>query len=253
MVDAGWYSDSSVPGRVRWWDGERWTDEFRDAVASASPNDEPPAVATPALASYATYRGDQVLVPAWVVTSGLVPARCRLHRRAGASRRVTFRSRPPWWVYLLIVPAFFAVVFFGSVGMLALLLPIGADVTVRQILVADAWTCCSSCLRERRIGISVMAITLAVWPFLWLWTVGNEALASSMLLEGMVLLVVALLPLGVVLGFAYRISQMRMVGGVLSGDGAVLMLPADTFPPPVDQGFAGVPRAAGGQTFLPQW
>ena len=253
MVDAGWYSDSSVPGRVRWWDGERWTDEFRDAAAAASPADHGPATATPALASYATYRGDKVVVPAWAVTSGLAPARCRLHRKAGATRRVGFRSKPPWWVFLLIPPAVLATAYLPPWGFLTLLLPPLAHMAVRTTLVAEDWTCCSSCLRERRVGIAVIALTLLVWPVLWFWTVGNDALTRSTVLDGMVLLAVVLVPVGLVLGFGYRISQMRMVGGTLSADGSVLSLPADSFPPPVTQGSAGAPRAAGGQTFLPQW
>jgi rubrerythrin len=31
-VPAGWYEHRSYPGRLRWWDGERWTSHLTDPV-----------------------------------------------------------------------------------------------------------------------------------------------------------------------------------------------------------------------------
>jgi hypothetical protein len=128
-----------------------------------------------------------------------------------------------------------------------------AHILVRKTLVAERWTCCEACRRERRNGIAVMAVTLPLWPVLWLWAVNDDTLARSTTLDGMVLLSIALVPLGLLLGFGYRISQLRMVGGTLSPDGSVLSLPVSTFPAQVATGAGRVQGATGGQTFLPQW
>lgn len=37
---AGWYDDGS--GRLRWWDGQQWTEHFRDPVAAPAPVTPPP-------------------------------------------------------------------------------------------------------------------------------------------------------------------------------------------------------------------
>jgi uncharacterized OB-fold protein len=33
---AGWYDHRAHPGKLRWWDGERWTDELRDDPQAAA-------------------------------------------------------------------------------------------------------------------------------------------------------------------------------------------------------------------------
>jgi len=39
MPAEGWFDDGS--GRERWWDGERWTDRFRDAETASVPAEGP--------------------------------------------------------------------------------------------------------------------------------------------------------------------------------------------------------------------
>lgn len=39
----GWYSDPAGSGRLRWWSGTEWTEQFQDAPATAAPSAEPPA------------------------------------------------------------------------------------------------------------------------------------------------------------------------------------------------------------------
>ena len=38
----GWYSDPAGSGRLRWWSGTEWTEQFQDAPANAAPSAEPP-------------------------------------------------------------------------------------------------------------------------------------------------------------------------------------------------------------------
>lgn len=44
-VPAGWFPDESNPGRDRYWDGLKWTDETRDS-AESGPKPPPPQVTT---------------------------------------------------------------------------------------------------------------------------------------------------------------------------------------------------------------
>lgn len=37
----GWYSDPAGSGRLRWWSGTEWTEQFQDAPATAAPSAEP--------------------------------------------------------------------------------------------------------------------------------------------------------------------------------------------------------------------
>ena len=37
----GWYSDPAGSGRLRWWSGTEWTEQFQDAPATAVPSAEP--------------------------------------------------------------------------------------------------------------------------------------------------------------------------------------------------------------------
>jgi len=43
--EAGWYADPTSPGRMRRWDGQRWTDQVRDAVPPVPPVPPVPSVA----------------------------------------------------------------------------------------------------------------------------------------------------------------------------------------------------------------
>ena len=45
----GWYSDPAGSGRLRWWSGTEWTEQFQDAPATAAPSAQPePVVAATA-------------------------------------------------------------------------------------------------------------------------------------------------------------------------------------------------------------
>lgn len=44
--EAGWYEDPTSPGRMRRWDGRRWTDQVRDAVPSGADVGDSTAVAS---------------------------------------------------------------------------------------------------------------------------------------------------------------------------------------------------------------
>ena len=37
----GWYSDPAGSGRLRWWSGTEWTEQFQDAPATAAPSAQP--------------------------------------------------------------------------------------------------------------------------------------------------------------------------------------------------------------------
>lgn len=37
----GWYSDPAGSGRLRWWSGTEWTEQFQDAPATAAPSAGP--------------------------------------------------------------------------------------------------------------------------------------------------------------------------------------------------------------------
>ena len=43
---AGWYADPEVPGRQRYWDGSRWTEQVSEAQAAAPQHAQPAAAMT---------------------------------------------------------------------------------------------------------------------------------------------------------------------------------------------------------------
>ncbi len=63
----GWYQYSGRDGWVRWWDGERWTDQW--APASASPAIPPPRQIAPTKATRQSGRG---LAPAVVIATAVI-------------------------------------------------------------------------------------------------------------------------------------------------------------------------------------
>jgi hypothetical protein len=186
---------------------------------------------------YLTYQGARVVMPAWLVTQGASPDHCLLHGRSGATRTVTFCADPPLWSYFLLL--------FGVLpGLLALWF-------VRKRLTASEWTCCPTCHRDRRIGITVLVSVAISWPLLLMWVLADRTLADRAGLQGVALLVVVLVPLFLVLGFGHMVSQRRMVGGVLSSDGSILTLPASAFPPAGSAGTAASATSVG-QSVLPE-
>ena len=51
---AGWYPDPAGQGRIQWWDGSQWTENFAEPAASAQPQPQSPAPA-PAAHAPAAY------------------------------------------------------------------------------------------------------------------------------------------------------------------------------------------------------
>lgn len=78
----GWFDDGQHPGRLRYWDGDQWTEHFRDG-------DETPSVAT---ASVAT--GDRPVGP-MTYTTGYEPK----HALTGRGGSLTW----VWLAPLLVV------------------------------------------------------------------------------------------------------------------------------------------------------
>jgi hypothetical protein len=108
-----------------------------------------------------------------VLTPGALPDLCPRHGRLAARQRmVTFASRPPLWVYLLLCG-----------GVLPMLI---AYMVVRKTLSAPVWSFCDVCLGRRRSLLIAMGVCLVVMatslvsrsgPFIVItWAIGILAL-----------------------------------------------------------------------------
>jgi hypothetical protein len=245
MTAASWYPDPADPSRLRWWDGNAWT-EHTAAVPAAQPVAaySPSYAAQPSPARAGLYaapafdpsagqqlgqapgpvvrRADgRAFVPALAVAAGVAPDRCCRHGQAPVkTRKLTFQSPLPWWAYLTL---------FAS-----LLVFIIVAVSVRKSVRTPAWPFCAICVQERRRRLAIMWGALAlVYPGLLFagWVGGLVSSEMGWVGTALLVLVGVGLPLlaavlGILGSFA-RISDTKV-----TPDGLLVSVPGRAFPEP---------------------
>ena len=257
---ANWYSDPADPSRLRWWDGGAWTEHTAPVPTQPAPATgayapvpgiqyaygsqyaygvQPLHTAQPGSQYAGQYAGQPVvrresgraLLPAVAVAAGAAPDRCCRHgQRAAATRRTTFQSRLPWWVYLTIIPGLLVFIVVATV--------------VRKTVKAQAWPYCRTCLAQRRrdLGWMWVSIALVVPGMLAVGWVGGQLSTDLGWLEtALLVVVVAGLPITAVV-FGVRGSLERISEARVSADGQLVSVPEAAFP---DQSAAMVAASIG--------
>ena len=233
MPIANWYPDPADPTRVRWWDGESWTEHTQPrpapvidpssmrapasyeqyAMPSAFAPDALPGNAVGSISTPVQLRDGKAVVPAVYVTGGWVPDTCTRHDRpAAGTRKVTFVSKTPAWTYLLLLLGILMFVIVASV--------------MSKKATSPAWPLCEDCLATRRRNMALVWIgILGIVPLLVLANMLDGGHGSGV--AGF-LMVVALLGLpilavtGGILG-----AWARIVGGVVTADGLYVAFPPE--------------------------
>jgi hypothetical protein len=259
MAAANWYPDPADETRLRWWDGERWSEhtQARPAPAAAGASTDiaheslqptlvtqqqdapvpaqsqeyapPPRGRTPypmasqvlsapipsheRVGSPVTLVRGRPAVPAFAIMAGWAPDTCtRHHRPAYRQRKITFLSTLPLWSYLFI--------------MVGILIFVIVALVVRKKVTSAAWPLCEDCVATRRRSMGMVAIGLGgIVPLVWLGVIidgghgsGFAAALIAFALIGLPILAAA----GGILG-----SWPRIIGGVVSRDGAYVVFPPD--------------------------
>jgi hypothetical protein len=217
MTAAGWYGDPSDASMVRWWDGTEWTEHVAPGQAPAQlsagqdhgligPGHSvgSPGGATP---SPVVVVDGRATVAAGYVVAGWTPEVCVRHgRRPVATRKATFLSPIPLWMYATILAGLLIFVILVSV--------------LRKKVVAPAWPLCDQCLAERRRNLTLMWVSIAAFvPLIWAGSALSETMSGSAL--PLVLLALAIVgsPVAAV-GFGNRGSVTYLVKGSVSADGS---------------------------------
>jgi len=129
-----------------------------------------------------------IYLPTPMLMSGQgIPARCVLHGEpANATRKVRFLSKPPLWIYLLLLL---------SIGIAIIVM-----LVIRKRVTAPRWPFCARCLVRRRNCLVAMWACLAATPLCFVGAnLSSDATGPSatwLLLVGVLVLPLAALMLG---------------------------------------------------------